>query len=178
MKKAFFIAAAAAMLFAACGNNNTKANNQQAQNEPAVEETVTEEPVAEEPTAPETTTWDHYEWTMTIPNEGWKVSNAYSDMGIDYLEDWSHFNIKSWEEDDFEAFLTKYPPEVRLDNIVTGDYTWIVANTDKNTSYKLSFYTYDPNRKLAVRVGSEDIADPKDERVLTVLNGFAFKPVE
>ena len=63
-------------------------------------------------------------------------------------------------------------------NLVTGDYTWTVVNTDKNTSYKLSFYTYDPNRKIAVRVGSEDIADPTDERVLTVLKGFAFKPVE
>lgn len=161
------------MLFAACGSNNTKANNQQAQNEPAIEETV-----VEEPDAPETTTWDHYEWTMTIPNDGWKVSNAYSDMGIDYLADWSHFNIKSWDEDDFEQFLTKYPQADHLDNIVTGDYTWTVVNTDKNTSFKLSFYTYDPNRKIAVRVGSEDIADPTDERVLTVLRGFAFKPVE
>lgn len=173
MKKAFFMAAAAALLFAACGNSNAKTNNQQTQNEPVVEETV-----VEEPTEPETTTWDHYEWTMTIPNEGWKVSNAYSDMGIDYLEDWSHFNIKSWDEEDFEQFLTKYPAADRLDNIVTGDYTWTVVNTDKNTSYKLSFYTYDPNRKIAVRVGSEDIADPTDERVLTVLKGFAFKPVE
>ena len=161
------------MLFAACGNNNTKANNQQAQNEPAIEETV-----VEEPDAPETTTWDHYEWTMTIPNDGWKVSNAYSDMGIDYLADWSHFNIKSWDEDDFEAFLTKYPPADRLDDIITGDYTWVVANTDKDTRFKLSFFTYSPERKMAVRVGSEDIADPTDERVLTVLKGFAFKPVE
>ena len=180
MKKTLLFAAIAAMLFTACGNNNTKTNtnNQQAQNEPVVEETVAEEAVAEEPAAPETTTWDHYEWTMTIPNDGWKVSNAYSDMGIDYLEDWSHFNIKSWEEDNFEEFLTKYPQADRFDNIVTDNYTWIAVNTDKNTSYKVSFYTYDPNRKMAVRVGSEDIADPTDERVLTVLKGFAFKPVE
>ena len=164
------IAAAAAMLFAACGNN-TKADNKTTQNEPVVEETVVEEPAA-----PETTTWDHYEWTLTIPNEGWKVSNAYSDMGIDYLEDWSHFNIKDWDCEDFDQFLTKYPPADRLENVVTGDYTWIV--TTKAPGFKLSFFNYDPNRKLAVRVGSEDIEDPTDERVLTVLKGFAFKPVE
>ena len=173
MKKAFFFAATAALLFVACGNNNTKTNEPVAQNEP-----VAEEPVVEEPAAPETTLWDHYEWTLTMPNDGWKVSNAYSDMGIDYLEDWSHFNIKSWDEEDFEQFLTKYPPAVRLDDIVTGDYTWVVANTDKDTRFKLSFFTYSPERKMAVRVGSEDIDDPTDERILTILKGFAFKPVE
>ena len=171
MKKAFFIAAAAAMLFAACGNNSTKTNNQQAQNEPVVEE-----PVVEEPAAPETTLLDHYEWTMTMPNDGWKVSNAYSDMGIDYLEDWSHFNIKDWQEDNYEEFLTKYPAGDYLEDIVTGDYTWKVIPNIGN--YKLSFFTYDPNRKMAVRVGSEDIDDPNEERVMTVLKGFAFKPVE
>ena len=159
------------MLFAACGNNNTKTTDQQNQNEPAVEETVVEEPAA-----PETTTWDHYEWTMTMPNDGWKVSNAYSDMGIDYLEDWSEFNIKSWDCEDYEEFLKKYPASDYLDDVVTGDYTWkVVPNIG---SFKLSFFTYDPNRKMAARVGSEDIADPTDERVLTVLKGFAFKPVE
>lgn len=178
MKKALFFAAAAALLFVACGNNNTKTNEPVAQNEPVAEEPVVEEPVVEEPAAPETTLWDHYEWTLTMPNDGWKVSNAYSDMGIEYLEDWSDFNIKDWQEDNYEEFLTKYPPAVRLDDIVTGDYTWVVANTDKDTRFKLSFFTYSPERKMAVRVGSEDIDDPTDERVLTVLKGFAFKPVE
>ena len=171
MKKAIMIAAAAAILFAACGNNNTKTDNQQAQNEPAVEETVVEESEVEA-----NTVWDHYTWTMTMPNDGWKVDNAYSDMGIDYLEDWSHFNIKDWDCEDFDKFLTKYPAEDYLEDIVTGDYTWKVF--PNIGSYKLSFFTYDPNRKLAVRVGSEDIDDPTEERVLTVLNGFAFKPVE
>ena len=97
MKKIFLIAAAAAMLFAACGNNNTKTNEPQAQNEPVVEE-----PVVEEPAAPETTNWDHYDWHLNLPSEGWKVSNAYSEMGIEYLEDWSDFNIKDWTEEDYD----------------------------------------------------------------------------
>lgn len=172
MKKAFFIAAAAAMLFTACGNNNTKTDKQQAQNEPVVEETVIEEPVVEEPSAPEMQNWDHYDWHMSLPAEGWKVSNAYSEMGIEYLEDWSDFNIKDWTEENYDQFLTKYPAENYLDDIVTGDYTWkAIPNIGK---YKLSFFTYNPSRKLAVRVGSEDIDDPKDERVLTVLRGFGF----
>lgn len=167
MKKALFIAAAAAMLFAACGNNNTKTNTQQAQNEPAVEE-----PIVEEPAAPETTNWDHYDWHMNLPTEGWKVSNAYSEMGIEYLEDWSDFNIKDWTEEDYDQFLTKYPAGDYLEDIVIGDYTWkVIPNIGK---YKLSFFTYNPDRKLAVRVGSEDIDDPTDERVQTVLRGFGF----
>ena len=171
MKKALFIAAAAAMLFAACGNNSTKTNEPQAQNEPVVEE-----PVVEEPAAPETTTWDHYEWTMTMPNDGWKVSNAYSDMGIDYLEDWSHFNLKDWDCEDFDEYVKKQSPEICLDDIVTDNYTWKVFTGLHG--YKLFLVTYSPERKMAFRVGSEDIDDPTDERLLTVLNGFAFKPVE
>jgi hypothetical protein len=167
MKKAFMIAAAAAMLFTACGNNNTKTDNQQAQNEPAVEETVVEEPAVEE-----TTLWDHYDWHLNLPNEGWKVSNAYSEMGIEYVEDWSDFNIKDWTEEDYDQFLTKYPAGDYLEDIVTGDYTWkVIPNVGK---YKLSFFTYNPDRKLAVRVGSEDIDDPNDERVQTILRGFGF----
>ena len=169
MKKALFFAAAAALLFAACGNNNTntKTNNQQAQNEPVVEE-----PVVEEPAAPEMQNWDHYDWHMNLPAEGWKVSNAYSEMGIEYLEDYSDFNVKDWTEEDFDKFLTKYPAGDYLEDIVTGDYTWkVIPNIGK---YKLSFFTYNPDRKMAVRVGSEDIDDPTDERVLTVLRGFGF----
>ena len=164
------IAAAAAMLFAACGNNNQN-NNQQTQNEPVVEE-----PVVEEPAAPENTTWDHYEWTVTMPNNGWKVDNAYSDMGIDYLEDWSHFNLKDWDCEDFEEFLKKQPAENAQDDIITDNYTWKVFKDLKG--YKLFIVTYSPERKMAFRVGSDHITDPADERVLTVLNGFAFKPVE
>ena len=145
MKKAFFIAAAAAMLFAACGNNNTKTNEPQAQNEPVVEEPVVEEPAVEEPAAPETTNWDHYDW---------------------------HLNLKDWTEEDYDQFLTKYPAGDYLEDIVTGDYTWkVIPNVGK---YKLSFFTYNPDRKMAVRVGSEDIDDPTDERVMTVLRGFGF----
>lgn len=174
MKKAFFIAAAAAMLFASCGNNNTKTDNKQAQNEPAVEEAVTEEPVAAEPAAPETTTWDHYEWTLTMPNEGWKVSNAYSEMGVETKADYKYFQVKDYTKTTVEECTKNYPAESHLEDIVTGDYTWtVISNAGK---YKLACYSYDPSREMVIRVATEDIDDPKDERLMTILKGFSFKP--
>ena len=170
MKKAFMIAAAAAMLFAACGNNNTKTDNQQAQNEPVVEE-----PVVEEPAAPETTTWDHYEWTLTMPNEGWKVSNAYSEMGVETADDYKYFQVKDYTKTTIEACTKDYPAENRLEDIVTGENTWTVySNAGK---YKLACYTYDPSREMVLRVATKDIDDPKDSRLMTILEGFNFKHV-
>ena len=170
MKKVFLVLLCAG-LFVACGNKNKVVEEQPAVDSVVVEEIV-EEPVVEEPAAPETTLWDHYDWHLNLPNEGWKVSNAYSEMGIEYVEDWSDFNIKDWTEEDYDQFLTKYPAGDYLEDIVTGDYTWkVIPNVGK---YKLSFFTYNPDRKLAVRVGSEDIDDPNDERVQTILRGFGF----
>ena len=97
-------------------------------------------------------------------------------MGIDYLEDWSHFNLKDWDCENFEEYLAKHTDETILDDIVTDNYTWKVFSNFNG--YKLFIVTYSPERKMAFRVGSENIDDPTDERVLTVLNGFSFKPVE
>ena len=172
MKKAFFIAAAAAMLFASCGNNNTKTNNQQTQNEPVVEEPAVEEPAVEEPAAPETTTWDHYDWSMTLPNDGWKVSNAYSEMGIEELSDWSSFNVKDWTKTTIEKCTASNPAENRLEDITVGDYTWTVfSNVGR---YKVACYTFDPEREMVVRIGSENIEDLSDPRFVKVLEGFGF----
>ena len=159
------------MLFAACGNNNTKTTDQQNQNEPAVEETVVEEPAA-----PETTTWDHYEWELTMPNEGWKVSNAYSEMGVETKDDYKYFQVKDYTKTTVEACTKDYPAESHLEDIVTGNNTWtVIANAGK---YKIACYTYDPNREMVVRVATEDIDDPTDARLMTVLEGFNFKVVE
>ena len=166
MKKAFMIAAAAAMLFAACGNNNTN-KEQQAQNEPAVEETVVEEPAA-----PEMQNWDHYDWHMNLPVEGWKVSNAYSEMGIEDTSDWSSFNVKDWTKTTIEKCTSNNPSENRLEDITVGDYTWTVfSNVGK---YKVACYTFDPEREMVVRVGSENIEDLTDPRFVQVLEGFGF----
>ncbi len=171
MKKIYHLAMAAVVMFAmaACDNTTTNNNNQQNQNEPVVEK-----PVVEEPAAPET--YDHYEWTMTLPVKGWEVSNAYSDMGID--TEGVHFNVKDWKDTSIERCAPNGGclEENRQEDIVTGDYTWTVYT--KAGDYGVACYTFDPSRKMVVRVGAENIEDPKDARLLAVLNGFAVKPVE
>lgn len=170
MKKFSHFAVAAVVMFAmaACGNANT--NQQEVNNgeEPVVENP---EPVAQEPT-----TYEHYEWQMTLPAEGWEVSNAYSDMGID--KDNLHFNVKDWKDTTIERCAPNGGclEENRQEDIVTGDYTWVVYT--KTNSYDVACYTFDPIHNMVVRVGVETLEDPKDPRLMTVLEGFAVIPAE
>lgn len=178
MKKIFLISAAAAMLFAACGNNNQN-NNQQSQNEPVVEEPIMEEPVVEEPAAPEFETYDHYEWQMTLPVKGWEVDNAYSEMGINCLDEKAHLNVKDWKNTSLEKCIPNGGclEKNRQADIVIGDITWKVYT--KTSWYGVACYTFNPDfNNMVVRVGIEGIEDPADPRLMKVLEGFAFKPVE
>ena len=162
---------AAMMIFAACGNNNTKTNNQQAQNEPVVEE-----PVVEEPAVPEFETYDHYEWQMTLPTAGWKVDNAYSEMGIDCLDEPAHLNVKDWKNTSLEKCIPNGGclEENRQADVTFGDITWRVYT--KTSWYGVACYTFNAElNNMVVRVGIESIEDPADPRLMTVLEGFSFK---
>jgi len=166
------------MMFVSCGNNNTK-NEQEAQNEPAVEQTVAEEAPAQEEAAPEPITYDHYEWTMTLPEEGWKVDNAYSEMGLERVGEYVYFLVKDWKNTSLEK-CTKNGgclEENRQEDIVTGDITWnVYTNANKN---KVACYTFVPeHNNMVVCVSSEEIEDPKDARLMAVLQGFAVKHLE
>ncbi len=171
MKKLFYLGIAAAFAFAttACNSNNTTNEQEaEAQNEPAVEETVVEEPAAPE-------TFDHYEWTMTLPTDVWEVNVAYSDMGINKIGESIHFNIKDWKDTSIEKCAPNGDclEENRQEDIVTGEYTWTVYT--KAGNYGVACYTYDPTNKMVVRVGAEGIDDPKSADLMAILEGFAVK---
>ncbi|MCR5013239.1 MAG: hypothetical protein K6A28_00525 [Bacteroidales bacterium] len=174
MKKTLLVATAAALLFASCGNNNTK--KEQAQNEPVATETVVEEAPVEE--APAVTTWDHYDWELTIPDEGWKVDNAYSEIGLEKLEEYIYFNVKDWTKTTVEKVAKAQGclEENRLEDIVTGENTWTVYS--KTEDFDVAAITIDPATERVVRVGVSGLTDPKDPTFMTVLEGFNFKHFE
>lgn len=168
MKKILLITVAATMLFSACGNNNTKKEQKQ-------EEPVAQEAVVEEPAAPETTTWDHYDWLLVMPSEGWKVQNAYSDMGLEKLGEYKYIDLKDWSETTLEKCFEAQGcrAENKLDDVVVGDYTWnVFSKTDK---YDLAAYTINAADGRVIRVGTNSYESVNDPDFMTVLQGFSFK---
>lgn len=174
MKKTLLVATAAALLFASCGNNNTK--KEQAQNEPVATETVVEEAPVEE--APAVTTWDHYDWELTIPDEGWVVDNAYSEIALEKEGENIYFNVKDMTNTTIADVAKGHGclEENRLEDIVTGDNTWTVYA--KSKKFDVVALTFDEAAKRVVRVGVSGLTDPKDPTFMTVLEGFNFKHFE
>lgn len=174
MKKLYHFAIAAMVLFAmaACGNNNANQAEEKNSGDTLTKQAVSE---TEVPEAPQTITYDHYDWTLTLPNEGWKVDNAYSEMVIEKENEEVAFNVKDWTKTTIEKCAPNGGclEENRQEDIVTGEYTWTVYT--KTKLYGVACYTYDASREMVVRVGAENIEDPKDPRLMTVLKSFAFK---
>lgn len=140
--------------------NNVEPKQEKEKEEPAV--------------APEPETYYHYsDYQITLSKEEWEVNVAYSDTGIDKIGASIHFNVKHWDSPSLEKAISKYSAESRREDIVIGDYTWkVFAATDDY--YKLCCYVYNPDKKMVLRVGTDDISDVKDQNLLAVLEGIRF----
>lgn len=173
----FFMTAAFAFAMVACGSN-TDTKDQDNSNEPTTEESVAEEPVVEEPAPAEPEVYDHWDWSVTLPAEGWDVFNGYSDMGISKPGEKIHFNIKDWKDTSIEKCVPNLGclEENRQEDVTVGGINWTVYSNAGD--YNLMFITFDPTRNMVVRIGVEDVEDLQDARLMTVLEGFAIKPVE
>ena len=102
------------------------------------------------------------------------MTNAYSEMAVEKEGEDVVFNVKDWTKTTIEKCTANgCLEENRQEDIVTGDYTWVVYT--KAGKYDVACYTFDPDREMVVRIGAEKTDDPKDARLMAVLEGFAFK---
>jgi RNA polymerase-interacting CarD/CdnL/TRCF family regulator len=103
-------------------------------------------------------------------DNGYMSEDSYKDIVYNELmpniEDDKTFKTIVYYARDYDSYGSDTKMAINL-----MDEQRIIPNIGK---YKLSFFTYNPDRKMAVRVGSEDIDDPTDERVMTVLRGLGF----
>ncbi|MBO7133271.1 MAG: hypothetical protein J6W06_03820 [Bacteroidales bacterium] len=153
-----------------CSGNTSEPANDEAETE-NVEANVEQE---NEESATEPETYSHYsDYQITLPADKWEVTIAYSNSGIRKIGEKLEFDVKHWDSPSLEDAISKYSAESRHDDIVVGDYTWKVF-TDDNDYFKMSCYIYNSEKKYVVRVATDNITDPNNPDLRTVLEAVRF----
>ncbi len=129
--------------------------------------------------AQETETHNHWEWEVTMPVDGWRVSNALSSMGVYKNGTNIEFDVKDWKDSSIEASVkyAEMKKKNRKKDIVIDGQTWVVyTQGTKWEKFDITAYTFDPSRKMVVRIGAKGVTDPNDPDFLLVLKGLRIVP--
>lgn len=116
---------------------------------------------------------------MTMPVEGWRVSNALSSMGVYKNGTNIEFDVKDWKDSSIEASVkyAEMKKKNRKKDIVIDGQTWVVyTQGTKWENFSITAYTFDPSRKMVVRIGAKGVTDPNDPDFLLVLKGLRIVP--